>query len=143
MCFSLAYIVLYFPLLLCGLPDHLLCDLSFVRARACSWIHIAPLAPTGSSIAAAVSLIKDAYKPGKIILISVVATRQGLSVLNAEHPDVIVHAAAVDDGLSDDGLIIPGLGDVGDRINGTAAHLDPDADGSPEREPAAKRVRRE
>ena len=39
--------------------------------------------------------------------------------LRADHPDVRIYVAALDDKLNDQGYIVPGLGDAGDRIFGT------------------------
>lgn len=48
-----------------------------------------------------------------------VAAPEGLKALEAVHPDVEVYTAAIDDHLNDNGYILPGLGDAGDRIFGT------------------------
>lgn len=50
---------------------------------------------------------------------SLLATPQGLQNLHRHHPDVPVYTAAVDLGLDDQGYIVPGLGDAGDRLFGT------------------------
>ena len=52
---------------------------------------------------------------GKIIVVCCLASRSGLTALLEAHPDVTVHVAAIDEILSDDGMIVPGLGDAGDR----------------------------
>ena len=48
-----------------------------------------------------------------------VAAPQGVQKVNADHPDVRIYVAALDDKLNDKGYIVPGLGDAGDRIFGT------------------------
>ena len=48
-----------------------------------------------------------------------VAAPEGIAALGAAHPDVRCWAAAVDSHLNENGYIIPGLGDAGDRIFGT------------------------
>jgi len=48
-----------------------------------------------------------------------VAAPVGLERIAADHPDVTVYTAAVDRGLNEDGFILPGLGDAGDRLFGT------------------------
>jgi len=42
-----------------------------------------------------------------------------VSKLSAEHPEVAIYAAALDERLNDHGYILPGLGDAGDRLFGT------------------------
>ena len=49
----------------------------------------------------------------------IIAAPEGLARLRAEHPDVNIIVGALDEGLNDQGYILPGLGDAGDRIFGT------------------------
>ena len=44
---------------------------------------------------------------------------EGLEKVTRAHPDVDIYTAAIDDHLNENGYIIPGLGDAGDRIFGT------------------------
>ena len=55
----------------------------------------------------------------QIHVLSVIASRRGLSELLRHHPDVRVTVGCVDDRLSEDGDVLPGLGDAGDRLYGT------------------------
>ena len=48
---------------------------------------------------------------------------QGIARMEAEHPEVPVFTAALDRDLTDNGYILPGLGDFGDRLFGTEPHL--------------------
>ena len=48
-----------------------------------------------------------------------VAAPEGIERVRAAHPDVDIYTASVDQGLNDDGYIVPGLGDAGDKIFGT------------------------
>ena len=48
-----------------------------------------------------------------------VAAPEGIEKVKAAHPDVAIYTASVDQGLNEDGYIIPGLGDAGDKIFGT------------------------
>ena len=48
-----------------------------------------------------------------------VAAPEGVAALNAAHPDVRCWTAAIDSHLDEQGYIIPGLGDAGDKIFGT------------------------
>ena len=81
-------------------------------------ILIDPMVATGGSAAAAVSALK---KRGvkHIKLMCLLATQKGLDVVQAEHPDVEIFTAAIDPELNEQGYIVPGLGDAGDRIFGT------------------------
>ena len=57
--------------------------------------------------------------PPQIIVISAIASREGLDKLTSLHPEVDVFVAAVDASLSESGMILPGIGDAGDRQFGT------------------------
>ena len=48
-----------------------------------------------------------------------IAAPEGLKTLHANHPDVDIYVGALDEKLNDNGYIVPGLGDAGDRIFGT------------------------
>ena len=52
-------------------------------------------------------------------MMNLVAAPEGLERVSAEHPDVDIYVAAVDERLNDDAYIVPGLGDAGDRYFGT------------------------
>ena len=54
-----------------------------------------------------------------IKFIGLVAAPQGLKALHEAHPDVDIYVGALDEKLNDNGYIVPGLGDAGDRIFGT------------------------
>jgi uracil phosphoribosyltransferase len=56
----------------------------------------------------------------RIKFVGLIAAPQGIANLHGHHPDVPIHLAAVDDTLNDNGYILPGLGDAGDRQFGTA-----------------------
>ncbi len=77
-----------------------------------------PMLATGGSSAAAVDMIKKrGFK--KIIFVCIVSCPEGLSNLEAAHPDVPIFTAAIDDCLNSHKYIVPGLGDAGDRLFGT------------------------
>ena len=77
-----------------------------------------PMLATGGSAIDAIGQIK---KRGAkhIKFIGLVAAPQGLKALHEAHPDVDIYVAAQDEKLNENGYIIPGLGDAGDRIFGT------------------------
>ena len=77
-----------------------------------------PMLATGGSAAFAAELLK-AEGARDISLVCVVAAPEGIDRLHADHPDVRIVTASVDEGLNDVGYIVPGLGDFGDRLFGT------------------------
>ena len=79
-----------------------------------------PMLATGGSGTAAVTQIKGAANPKSISFVCVVAAPEGIARLETEHPDVAIVTAAVDRELNGVGFILPGLGDFGDRLHGTA-----------------------
>ena len=54
-----------------------------------------------------------------IKLMVLVAAPEGIACITSRHPDVDIYAGALDDNLNENGYIVPGLGDAGDRIFGT------------------------
>ena len=81
-------------------------------------IVVDPMLATGGSLIATLDLLK---KNGckKINAIVLVAAPEGLKALFESHPDVQIITASIDDCINEDGYIIPGLGDAGDKIFGT------------------------
>ncbi|HEY4025926.1 MAG TPA: uracil phosphoribosyltransferase [Candidatus Dormibacteraeota bacterium] len=77
-----------------------------------------PMLATGGSAVQAVDLIEAAGGVGTR-MICIVAAPEGMRTLEARHPNVHVHTAALDQGLDDRAFIVPGLGDFGDRLFGT------------------------
>ena len=57
--------------------------------------------------------------PRRIKFMCIIAAPEGLKALTDAHPDVDVYCAALDEKLNENGYILPGLGDAGDRIFGT------------------------
>ncbi len=81
-------------------------------------IVVDPMLATGNSSIAVVQRIKEAG--GKHIkFVCLLAASEGVKEFQQAHPDVPIFTAAVDDHLNDQGYILPGLGDVGDRLYGT------------------------
>lgn len=77
-----------------------------------------PMLATGGSASDAITLLK---KRGckHIRLVNLIAAPEGIAKVQADHPDVDIYVAGLDDHLNDHGYIIPGLGDAGDRLFGT------------------------
>lgn len=81
-------------------------------------ILLDPMLATGGSASAAVQFIKDRGCTS-IKLMSIIAAPEGIERLHKDHPDVGIYCGCVDDKLNENGYILPGLGDAGDRIFGT------------------------
>ena len=81
-------------------------------------IVLDPMLATGSSAADAITMIKQRGAK-HIKFIGLIAAPEGMKVLHAAHPDVDIYVAALDEKLNENGYIVPGLGDAGDRIFGT------------------------
>jgi uracil phosphoribosyltransferase len=78
-----------------------------------------PMLATGGSLAWACDQVK-AKGANDITAVCVVSAPAGVDVMESRHPDVRVVTAALDRSLSDAFYIQPGLGDMGDRLFGTA-----------------------
>lgn len=78
-----------------------------------------PMLATGGSLCATIDLLKKAGCRN-IRGLFLVAAPEGIARLESEHPDVQVFTCSVDTRLNEHGYILPGLGDAGDRIFGTA-----------------------
>ena len=86
-----------------------------------SFILVDPMLATGFSATHAVSVLKNAGVAGpRIQLMVLVAAPEGVAELHRAHPDVAIYAAALDQCLNENAYIVPGLGDAGDRLFGTA-----------------------
>ncbi len=81
-------------------------------------IIVDPMLATGGSASDAISMVKQRGAKN-IVLMCLVAAPEGLAKVQADHPDVDVYSAALDEKLNDHAYIVPGLGDAGDRIFGT------------------------
>lgn len=77
-----------------------------------------PMLATGGSASDALTMLK---KRGckQIKLLCLVAAPEGVERVQADHPDVEIYCAALDEYLNDHAYIVPGLGDAGDRLFGT------------------------
>ena len=81
------------------------------------WV-LDPMLATGGSASAALATLKQAGAK-HLVLCCLVGAPEGIRRLEADHPDVRLHLAAVDRCLNERGFILPGLGDAGDRYFGT------------------------
>jgi|TARA_B110000208_G_C11728197_1_gene415370 uracil phosphoribosyltransferase len=100
------------------LPDVCACDVAIV---------LEPMVATAGTLRATIDILKEWGAP-RIVVISVVGARTGLETLRSFHPDVTVHIGSIDSGRTAEGMIMPGLGDVGDRLYNAVPEGVPSAD---------------
>lgn len=81
-------------------------------------IILDPMLATGGSLIATIELLKK-HNVKKIYSLNLVCAPEGVQKVLDLHPDVEIYTAALDAGLNENGYILPGLGDAGDRIFGT------------------------
>ncbi len=79
---------------------------------------IDPMLATGGSMVATIDLLKKAGSK-EIRAMVLVAAPEGIEAVRKAHPDVIIYTASIDEKRDENGYIIPGLGDAGDKIFGT------------------------
>ena len=77
-----------------------------------------PMLATGGSAIDAISMIKK-RNVTRIKFVCIIAAPAGIEALRKAHPDVDIYCGAVDEKLNENGYIVPGLGDAGDRLFGT------------------------
>jgi uracil phosphoribosyltransferase len=87
-------------------------------ARERDAIVVDPMLATGHSSVAAVRRVASCA-PRSLRLVCLIAAPEGIAHFHANHPDVAIFTASIDDGLDARGFIVPGLGDAGDRLCGT------------------------
>ncbi|MDD6796422.1 MAG: uracil phosphoribosyltransferase [Clostridiaceae bacterium] len=81
-------------------------------------IVVDPMLATGGSASDALKLLK---KRGvkSLKLACLIAAPEGIRAVKDAHPDVDIYVASIDEKLNENGYIVPGLGDAGDRLFGT------------------------
>jgi uracil phosphoribosyltransferase len=77
-----------------------------------------PMLATGNSAVAAVDRIKE-VGPRSLKFLCLLAAPEGIKHFHEQHPDVPIYTASIDEKLDENGYIVPGLGDAGDRLYGT------------------------
>ncbi len=77
-----------------------------------------PMLATGNSAVAAVDRLKE-VGPMSMKFLCLLAAPEGIQHFHEQHPDVPIYTAAIDECLDEQGYILPGLGDAGDRLYGT------------------------
>ncbi len=81
-------------------------------------IILDPMLATGGTLDATINCLKKAGCTS-IRGLFLVAAPEGIQRITSAHPDVDIYVAAVDERLNENGYILPGLGDAGDKIFGT------------------------
>ena len=74
-----------------------------------------PMLATGSTMSAVLDHITDGPDPDRLIVLAAVSAPPGIVRVTEEFPDADLLTVAIDDRLDEDGFIVPGLGDAGDR----------------------------
>ena len=77
-----------------------------------------PMLATGGSLSFAIDKVKE-HKPKSIIALTVISSPEGIARLEKEHSDITLVTAKIDEKLNENWYIVPGLGDMGDRLFGT------------------------
>ncbi len=77
-------------------------------------ILIDPMLATGRSMFLAYKALLTKGKPDKVIVVSLIASEQGVSYIQQHMPEAEIFIAAVDPSLDENSYIVPGLGDAGD-----------------------------
>ena len=81
-------------------------------------IVVDPMLATGHSAIAAIDRLKEC-NPKSIKFVCLLTCPEGVAAMQQAHPDVPIYTAALDRELDEQGYIVPGVGDAGDRIFGT------------------------
>ena len=77
-----------------------------------------PMLATGGSLSFAIETVKK-YKPKNIHALTVIAAPEGIDLIKNNHSDITLITASIDEKLNENWYIVPGLGDMGDRLFGT------------------------
>jgi len=83
-------------------------------------IILDPMIATGGTAISTLEILKKrGIKEKNIIFASIISAPEGLETIRSDFPDITILTAGIDDKLSKDKFIVPGLGDFGDRYFGT------------------------
>jgi uracil phosphoribosyltransferase len=74
-----------------------------------------PLIATADTMVAALDRLKN-YEVGRIKVISILASKEGVEKVHHFHPDVDIYSLSTEAELTEEGYLVPGLGDAGDRL---------------------------
>lgn len=81
-----------------------------------------PMLATGNSAAAALAVLAERGATAPTLL-CLIAAPEGIAHLHASHPQARIVTCAIDERLNEHGYIVPGLGDAGDRMFGSASSV--------------------
>ena len=79
-----------------------------------------PMLATATTMIEILKRVKERGKPKKLIIATLIASEYGVNRIERLHPDAQIYTLAIDKELNENGYIIPGLGDAGDRAFGTS-----------------------
>jgi len=77
-----------------------------------------PIIATSNTVMSVIGILKK-WGVGKIHVIAVIASEEGITSIATTHPDVQLTVGTIDEELTTDGIVLPGIGDAGDRLFGT------------------------
>lgn len=80
---------------------------------------IDPMLATGGSASYAAQVLSSEYGCQELQMVCLVVAPEGIEKMREDHPMLEIYAASLDRCLDENGYILPGLGDAGDRIFGT------------------------
>ncbi len=78
-----------------------------------------PMLATGGSAVATIDILKK-WGVSKIKFVGILGAPEGIQLMQEHHPEIPIHLGVIDERLNENGYILPGLGDAGDRQFGTA-----------------------
>ena len=111
------------------LPKDQACDVAYV---------VDPCIASSNTVSAVVSILKK-WGAKRVVVIAAIAAQSGVDKLLQNHPDCEVFVGSVDSELSETGMILPGIGDAGDRSFGTPVE---DVEVAVDTTPAKKKARK-
>jgi uracil phosphoribosyltransferase len=77
-----------------------------------------PMLATGNTMNIILDEIKNKGTPKRLVLFTVISSEEGIKSLFKSHPDLEIYTCAIDKEVNNDGYIVPGLGDAGDKCFG-------------------------
>jgi len=99
-------------------------EMNYVRIpriqRDTTVMVVDPMLATGSTMIAALNTVREKGEPRRMILINAIGTKQAIDRVLGRYPQADIYLAAIDPEINENGYIIPGLGDAGDRAYGEA-----------------------
>ena len=78
-------------------------------------IILDPMIATGGTAKAAIHMLKD-WGAQSVSLVCICASMKGVQAIATKYPDVKIYTGVIDHDLNDDGYVVPGIGDAGDRL---------------------------